>query len=82
MQACGNTAMQVPEATRKLAEVTIRARETRPGFFTASFQPTSPKTHLARSGFTLDTTAGVQGHNLAEVLEWAEAFWRENYPDS
>ena len=45
----------VPEETHVLRDVTIRARETRPGFFEATLRPTSPETHLARNGYTLDT---------------------------
>jgi hypothetical protein len=72
--------MKVPEQTRELADVTIRARETRPGFFEVSFAPTSPDTHLARQGFTIDTARGLRGHSLTEVLEWAELHWHQNYP--
>ena len=70
-----------PEEVRELGDVTIHARETRPGFFVATFRPTSPESHLARGGFTVDTTGGLQGHNLTEVLDWAEAHWRQNYPE-
>jgi hypothetical protein len=69
-----------PEGSRVLLDVTIRVRETSPGFFVASFHPNSPETHLARSGFTVDTTAGAQGHTVDEVLDWAEDHWRLNYP--
>jgi hypothetical protein len=48
----------------------------------ATFRPVSPETHLARGGFTIDTRRGLQGRNLAEVLDWAEAHWRQNYPDT
>jgi hypothetical protein len=68
------------EAIRELPDVTIRVEETSPGFFVASFHPTSPATHLARSGFTVDTKAGVRGRTLAEALDWAETHWRLNYP--
>jgi hypothetical protein len=71
--------MPTREETRELPDVTIRVRETSPGFFEASFQPTSP-THLARSGFTVDTAAGARGRTLADVLDWAERHWRLNYP--
>ncbi len=71
---------EIPEKSRELSDVTIRARETRPGVFEATFQPTSPDTHLARNGFTVSTSAGARGHTLAEVLDWAEAHWRTNYP--
>jgi hypothetical protein len=60
--------------------VTIRVHETSPGFFVASFHPTWPDRHLARSGFTVDTTAGAQGRTLTDVLDWAERHWRLNYP--
>jgi hypothetical protein len=69
-----------PEAIRELADVTIRVEETGPGFFVASFHPASPQTHLARSGFTVNTKAGVRGRTLAEALDWAETHWRLNYP--
>jgi hypothetical protein len=72
--------MEIPEQTRELADATIRARETRPGFFEVNFAPTSPDTHLARQGFTIDTARGARGHNLTEVLEWAESHWRQSYP--
>jgi len=68
------------EAIRELPDVTIRVEETSPGFFVASFHPTSPSTHLARSGFTVDTKAGARGRTLAEALDWAETHWRLNYP--
>ena len=70
----------VPEESRELGDVTIRVRETRPGFFEASFRPTSPETHLARNGYTLDTARGLRGRTLAEVLDRAAAHWRQNYP--
>lgn len=69
-----------PEAIRELADVTIRVEETSPGFFVATFRPNSPETHLARSGFTIDTAAGAQGRTLGDVLDWAEGHWRLNYP--
>jgi hypothetical protein len=72
--------MDIREGSRELPDVTIRVRETSPGFFVASFHPTSPTTHLARSGFTVDTTAGAQGRTLGDVLDWAEGHWRLNYP--
>jgi hypothetical protein len=72
--------VEIPEESRELPDVTIRVRETSPGFFVASFHPTSPSTHLARSGFTVDTTAGARGRTLADVLDWAEGHWRLNYP--
>jgi hypothetical protein len=72
--------MDIPEEIRVHADVTIRVREPRPGFFEASFHPTSPDTHLARNGFTIDTTRGLRAHNLTEALNWAEAHWRQNYP--
>ena len=72
--------MSIPEVSRELPDVTISVRETSPGFFEASFHPTSPETHLARNGFMVDTTAGAQGHTLGDVLDWAERHWRLNYP--
>ena len=39
--------VQIPEESRELPDVTIRVRETSPGFFETRFEPTSP-THLAR----------------------------------
>jgi hypothetical protein len=71
--------MQIPEESRELPDVTIRVRELGPGCFEAKFKPTSP-THLARGGFTVDTTAGARGHTLGDVLDWAEGHWRLNYP--
>jgi hypothetical protein len=65
---------------REFADVTIRVRETRPGFFVAEFRPTSPETHLARGGYTLDTAQGLRGRTLDAVLDQAEAHWRQNYP--
>jgi hypothetical protein len=72
--------MEIPEAIRELGDVTIHVREPRAGFFEASFRPTSPETHLARRGFTIDTTRGLRAHTLTEALDWAEAHWRQNYP--
>ncbi|HEY3921878.1 MAG TPA: hypothetical protein VGL76_07165 [Gaiellaceae bacterium] len=72
--------MTVPEQSREYEDVTIRVRELRPGFFEASFRPTSPETHLARNGYTLDTARGLRGRTLAAVLDRAEAHWRQNYP--
>jgi hypothetical protein len=72
--------MSNPEGSRVLPDVTIRVEETSPGFFVAGFHPNSPDRHLARSGFTVDTTAGAQGHTVDEVLDWAEDHWRLNYP--
>jgi hypothetical protein len=72
--------MSSPEESRELPDVTIRVCETSPGFFVASFHPTSPDRHLARSGFTVDTKAGAQGRTLGDVLDWAEGHWRLNYP--
>jgi hypothetical protein len=68
------------EESRTLTDVTIRVRETKPGFFEATFQPNDPETHLARSGFTVDTKAGARGRTLDDVLDWAERHWRLNYP--
>jgi hypothetical protein len=72
--------MDVPEETRKLADVTIRVREVRPGFFEATLTPTSPETHIARNGYMLDTAQGLRGRTLDAVLDRAEAHWRQNYP--
>ena len=74
--------MDSPEKTRELPDVTIRARETSPGFFVASYQPTSPGTHPARNGFSIDTKQGLRGKTLAKVLDFAEAYWRQNYPNT
>ena len=71
--------METPEEIRELKNVTIRARETSPGRFEVSFRPTSP-THPARQGFTVDTRRGARGKTLAQVLDWAEGDWRQNYP--
>jgi len=73
--------MEIPEETRELKDVTIRVRETSPGSFEARFSPTSP-THIARQGFTVDTRRGARGKSLAQVLDWAEGYWRQNYPAS
>ena len=70
----------VPEETRELRDVTIRVCETRPGFFEATLRPTSPETHLARNGYTLDTRQGLKGKTLGAALDRAEAHWRQNYP--
>ena len=70
----------IPEASRDLGEVIIQVRELRPGFFEASFRPTSPETHLARGGYTLDTARGLRGRTLEAVLDRAETHWRLNYP--
>jgi hypothetical protein len=72
--------MEIPEMSRELEDVTIHVRELRPGFFEASFRPTSPNTHLARNGYTVDTTQGLRGRTLADALARAEAHWRQNYP--
>jgi hypothetical protein len=72
--------MEIPDETRELADVTIRARETSPGRFEANFRPTSP-THPARQGFNVDTRPGVRGKTLAQVLDRAEGYWRQSYPD-
>jgi hypothetical protein len=72
--------VDIPEETRELRDVTIRVRETRPGFFEANLKPTSPETHLARGGYTLDTARGLRGRTLGDVLDRAEAHWRQNYP--
>jgi hypothetical protein len=68
------------EDVRELADVTIRVRETRPGFFVAEFRPTSPETHLARGGYTIDTAQGLRGRTLRAALDRAETHWRHNYP--
>lgn len=78
--ADGMTEVDVPEERRELRDVTIRVRETRPGFFEASLRPTSPETHLARGGYRLDTAQGLRGRSLRAALDWAEAHWRQNYP--
>ena len=65
--------MDAPEETRELPDVTIRAQETSPGFFVASYHPTSPATHPARHGFGIDTKRGLRGKNLAKILDFAEA---------
>jgi len=70
----------IPEESRDLGDVTIRVRELRPGFFEANFEPTSPETHIARGGYTLDTARGLRGRTLTAVLDRAEAHWRQNYP--
>jgi hypothetical protein len=75
-----NTEWEVPEETRELRDVTIRVRETRPGFFEATLRPTSPETHLARNGYTLDTAQGLRGRSLLAALDRAEAHWHQNYP--
>jgi hypothetical protein len=69
-------------AWRALPDVTIRAQETSPGFFVASYHPTSPETHPARQGFSIDTKRGLRGKSLAKVFDFAEAYWRQNYPDT
>ena len=74
--------MDAPEETRELADVTIRAQETSPGFFVVSYHPTSPETHPARQGFSIDTKRGLRGKNLAKVLDFAAAAGRQNYPDA
>jgi hypothetical protein len=73
--------MDVPEETRQLADVTIRVRETGPGFFEAGFKPVDPN-HIARNGYSLDTKRGLKGRTFTEVLDRAEAHWRQNYPQS
>ena len=80
--AAGSTpGVEIPEETRELPDVTIRARETSPGVFEANFKPTDPL-HLARQGFTIDTKRGLRGKNLTDVLDFAEAHWRQAYPTS
>jgi hypothetical protein len=71
--------VDVPEETRQLHDVTIRVQETSPGFFEAGFKPVDPL-HLARNGYTLDTKRGLRGRTFTEVLDRAEAHWRQNYP--
>jgi hypothetical protein len=71
--------MEIPEETRELVDVTIRVRETSPSSFEANFSPISP-THMARQGFTVDTRRGAKGKTLPQVLDWAEGYWRQNYP--
>jgi hypothetical protein len=72
--------MEIPETVLELDDVTIRVRELRPDFFEATFRPTSPETHLARNGYTLDTAQGLRGRTLAAALDRAQAHWRQNYP--
>jgi hypothetical protein len=72
--------VSIPEQSRVLEDVTIRVCELRPGFFEATFRPTSPETHIARNGYTLDTARGLRGRTLAAVLDRAEAHWHQNYP--
>jgi hypothetical protein len=71
--------MEIPEESRELNDVTIVARETSPGRFEANFRPTNAL-HAARRGFTVDTRMGARGKTLAQVLDWAEGYWRQNYP--
>jgi len=71
--------VSTPEDVRELDDVTIRVRETAPGFFEVNFSPTSP-THIARQGFSVDTRRGAKGKSLRQVLAWAEDYWRQNYP--
>ena len=71
---------EAAEETRELRDVTIRVSETRPGFFEASLRPTSPETHMARNGYTLNTGQGLKGRSFGAVLDRAEAHWRQNYP--
>jgi hypothetical protein len=71
--------MEIPEETREFEDVTIHARETSPGRFEAIFRPASPS-HPARQGFTVDTSRGARGKTLAQVLDWAQGYWRQNYP--
>ena len=73
--------IDVPEEIRELSDVTIHVRETGPGFFEASLKPTDPL-HISRNGYTLDTRRGLRGRTLTEVLDRAEANWRQNYPNS
>ena len=69
----------IPEETRELEDVSIHVRETSSGSFEVTFRPNSP-THLARQGFAVDTRRGARGKSLAQVLNWAEGYWRQNYP--
>jgi hypothetical protein len=80
LRPSSNPGMDASEEIRELPDVTIHARETRPGFFEASFKPTDPL-HIARNGYTLDTKRGLRGRTLTEVLDRAEANWRQNYPE-
>jgi hypothetical protein len=48
----------------------------------AARQPREEETHPARRGFSIDTKRGLRGKNLAKVLDFAEAYWRQNYPDA
>jgi hypothetical protein len=81
LRASSNRGMDVPQEIRELPDVTIVVRETAPGFFEASFKPTDPL-HISRNGYTLDTKRGLRGRTLTEVLDRAEANWRQNYPVS
>jgi hypothetical protein len=74
-----STGVDVSEGVRELPDVTIRVRETRPGFFVAELRPNSPETHLARGGYSLDTAQGLRGRTVGAVLDRAEAHWRQNY---
>ncbi len=69
----------IPEESRTHADVTIRVRETAPGFFVATLRPTSPD-HVARGGYTMDTKQGLRGKTLRAALDWADAHWQQNYP--
>ncbi|MDX6475722.1 MAG: hypothetical protein QOH95_1233 [Gaiellaceae bacterium] len=71
----------VSEQVRELPDVTIRVREPRPGYFEADFTPTDPN-HIARGGYKINTSRGLRGRTFTEVLDRAEANWRQNYPSS
>jgi hypothetical protein len=74
-------AMEIPEETRELTDVTIRARETSPGRFEATFSPTSP-THPARQGFTVDTSRGARGKTLGpRPVKWCTRLSASSSPD-
>jgi hypothetical protein len=50
-----------------------------PGFFEASLRPRS-HTHVARNGYTFDTSQRLKGRPRRAALDRAEAHWRQNYP--
>jgi hypothetical protein len=67
-RASRNPGVKVPEETRALPDVTIRARETRPGFPRGQLPPDFGHAS-ARHGFTIDTTRGLRGKTLTKVLD-------------
>jgi len=70
-----------PEETRELPERdNPRGAKQPPDFFEASFKPTDPL-HISRNGLHARHEAWVfGGRTLTEVLDRAEANWRQNYP--